>query len=116
MSQLTENTLLVKVKDCPKLLAEFDGKALQRVYSDNNVAAYVFDFNGDGFAHIIDDCGITPLIVETYYGKRDKITYRYDKKADGLLGSRYYFRHLVKKYIKDEKELNRVLKDIQYGI
>lgn len=124
MSCITENTLVIMATDAPKVGEVFEkannngcriGTSLERVYADGNILVYIYDCNGDSLDFILDG-GITPLLQETCYGKREVTTYRFDKKKGGMVNTRYHIPFLIKKYIDSPINLRVVRKAIKYTI
>lgn len=124
MSCFTENTLVIGSADKAKVDGIFEqadkrgcriSGSLKCVFDNGKILVYVYDCNGDSIDFILDG-GIIPLLQETCYGKRDMLTYRFNEKKKGVVGTRYHIPNLIKKYIQDEVALKSVRRLIAYSI
>ena len=74
MSLITENTIVVKSKDEPELLKDYERykgtyhriNGFNKIYANNEMCIYVFDANGDSPWEIERDT-VKPIAIETRY-------------------------------------------------
>lgn len=116
MSQITENTIVVKAELEQQLLADAEKYAdtyhrvsgFNRVYGDDKIVVYVFDANGDGPWEVESDT-VEYLALETDYLDGDEPWTRINGEDSDMT---------IAEWLKDqipEEEYEKVVKAISYS-
>lgn len=116
MSQITENTIVVKAEMEQQLLADAEKYAdtyhgvsgFNRIYGNDEIVVYVFDANGDGPWEIENDT-VEWIALETNYLDGDEPWTRIDGEDSDMT---------IAEWLKDqipEEEYEKVVKAISYS-
>lgn len=119
MSQITENTIVVKNCDAAALervIAKYSdkyriGDSFKMAYANNDISVYVFDCNGDP-CFIQCDGQIYPEIQETCYGRE---IWTMVKQNGNMQTKRNHCKYYLKKMIPSN-DFEEVAKRIGYTI
>lgn len=111
MSQITENTLVVRIRDKEGTLALLDEHVVNFVElptgPHDDVAVFVYDYNGDSL--FLDGSDIVPVIKETSYMDGESVSTIHNGVDTSNSAA-----EILKEYISDSEVYKTIVQSISY--
>lgn len=121
MSQITENTVVIKPTEQHHIMIAYDVESrlsrmrnLKKVYHSEKTIIYTFDCNGDPFYYNHEEYNLECDVIETNYFDNEPLYTRVRKKNGVLEDTRLHAYNYIKKMI-GEGEYLKIKDSLRYS-